>query len=171
MPVERIRRASEVAVVYACCPCVGFCEWDPKVGRSLIAQGAHCLARSGVSRWLGGLSGWQTRFSTRTTPPRHSTQASTPQWRGWARWPLILKCSLVCVYCIMNSISILCICPLWICWVSIQSPVFRHKQKHLGLSQQPQLFTWPMRTNAIWTVIVFFSVQSFECLNIRVLIK
>lgn len=37
-------------------PCVGLCEWEPRVGRSLIPRGAGgggtLLGRSGVSRCL-----------------------------------------------------------------------------------------------------------------------
>lgn len=68
MPMKRIKRASEVAVVCVRHPCVGFCDWDPRVGRSLIAQGAHCLARSGLSRWLEGWEGDKPKIFNQNDP-------------------------------------------------------------------------------------------------------
>lgn len=113
MPTERIRRASEMAVVCVR-PCVGLCEWDPRVGRSLIPQGAHCLARSGVSRWLEGWAGDKPKVFNQNDPPGIPHWLVTPQWRGWARWPLSLWSSLICVHCAMDSVSISHIYTIWI---------------------------------------------------------
>lgn len=164
MPKERTRRASEMAVVCVRRPCVAFCEWDPRVGRSLIAQGAHCSARSGVSRWLGGLSGWQTQGFQPEWPPGIPRGLVTPQWRGWARWPLILWSSLICAHCVMDSVSISHIYTVWISLGSntklssdsIQST--RDTAKTKSCSRDLWVlchFTKCTTTNTVWSVIVF----------------
>lgn len=77
---------------------MGFCEWDPRAGRSLIAQGAHCLCHDGcrVERVTS------PRFLTRVTPtgiPHHSDVGGPGDL-------LVLEGSLICVHCVMDSISI-----------------------------------------------------------------
>lgn len=89
-------------LLYACCLCVGFCEWDPRVGRSLIPQGAHCSAGLGVSLWLRGWAGDKLKIWNQADLNWHPT----PLWRGWARWPLVLSGTLRCVHCVIDSISI-----------------------------------------------------------------
>lgn len=140
MPTEGIRRASEMAVVCVR-PCVGLCEWDPRVGRSLIPQGADgggtLLGPLGCVTMLGGLSGWQTQGFRPERPPGIPHRLVTPQWRGWARRPLSLWSSLICVHCAIEF----CIyfnhlhCMDLIGSYSIQSIVFRPDTKHSGYSQ------------------------------------
>lgn len=165
MPVKRIKRASEMAVVCICHPCVGFCEWDPRVGRSLIAQGAHCLARYGLSRWLEGWEGDKPKIFNQNDPLafhkallHHSDVGGPGDLWSWGAlsyvpivpWILYQFCTII--YTVRTS-SVL-----------IQSCVqTQFKTLGIQLNINYSLDSWDLcdfttctKINTVWSVIVLF---------------
>lgn len=137
MPAGGIRRASEMALVCVR-PCVGLCEWEPKGGEVPDTTGvpagvAHYLARAGVSRWLEGWAGDKRKVFNRNDPPGIPHRLVTPQWRGWARWPLSLWSSLSCVSIVSGILYQFHTSTLYGCqWALIQSSESRLKTKYGG---------------------------------------
>ena len=86
-----------------CClrtPMCGFAWMGPKGGEVSDTTGCTLLGPLGCVTMVGGLSGWQTQGFQPERPPGIPRRLVTPQWRGWARWPLSLsERSRMCPLC------------------------------------------------------------------------
>lgn len=146
----------------------GFLWMGPKGGEVSDSTGCTLLGPLGCVTMVGGLSGWQTQGFQPEWPPGIPRGLVTPQWRGWARWPLILWSSLICAHCVMDSVSISHIYTVWISLGSntklssdsIQSTGDTAKTKSYSHDLWVLChFTKCTTINTVWSVIVFYCVE------------